>query len=80
MQNPEQGEGSVTSGPIMEEVKRLMESREEWKIAWVQRNANRAAHLLASHAVANNLCRVWQFVPPDFILPVVSDEIPSGEG
>lgn len=56
-----------------------MEAREEWKIAWVRREANRAAHNLAREAVSNNLCMEWPLMPPDLILHVISDEIPSGE-
>ena len=66
-------------GPIVEEVKRIMEAREEWKIAWVRRDANRVAHVLAREAVSNNRCMEWPNMPPDFILHVNSDEIPSGD-
>lgn len=66
-------------GPIIEEVKELLTLRERWKITWVSRSANVAAHRLARHGVTNNLCKVWLHEPPDRILQVVSDEIPSWE-
>ena len=66
-------------GPIIEEVRQLLASMESWRITWVRREANGAAHLLAKEAVSNNLCKVWLHVPPDFILRTVSDEIPMWE-
>ncbi|XP_073357926.1 uncharacterized protein [Aegilops tauschii subsp. strangulata] len=63
-------------GPVVEEVKRLLASRESWKIAWVRRDANKAAHLLAREAVSTKLSKVWLHVPPDFLLQTISDEIP----
>lgn len=64
-------------GPTVEEVKLLLASRESWKVSWVRREANKAAHLVAREAVANQLDFVWRLTPPDFILHVVSDEIPT---
>ena len=66
-------------GPIIEEVRQLLASTESWRIAWARREANGAAHLLAKEAASNNGCKVWLHVPPDFILDVVSDEIPMWE-
>ena len=43
-------------GPIVEEVKHLLTSRESWKVLWVRRDANKVAHLLAREAVSNKLC------------------------
>ena len=64
-------------GPVIEEVKQMMESRDRWKITWFRRSANNVPHLLARERVANNLCKVWPHEPPDCILQVVSDEIPG---
>nr|XP_040258406.1 uncharacterized protein LOC120975768 [Aegilops tauschii subsp. strangulata] len=66
-------------GPIVEEVRQLLASRESWKISWVRREANGAAHSLVKEAATNKICKVWLHVPPDFILPVVADEIPMWE-
>lgn len=66
-------------GPTIEEIKQLLNSRERWKISWVRRSANGAAHRLARHGVTNNLCKVWLNEPPDCILQVISDDIPTWE-
>ena len=63
-------------GPIVDEVKQLLASRERWKVSWVRRETNITAHLVAREAVTNKLDSVWRLMPPDFILHVVSDEIP----
>ena len=34
-------------GPLVEEVKMMLQAREQWKITWVRRSANGAAHALA---------------------------------
>ena len=64
-------------GPVIEEVKMMLQAREQWKISWVRRSANGAAHALAREGVSSELCKVWLHEPPDCILQVVSDEIPS---
>lgn len=66
-------------GPIIEEVKQLLASRVRWRVTWVRRSANNAAHLLAKDCVANNRYNVWLHEPPDCILQTVADEIPGCE-
>ena len=57
-----------TLGPIIGEVKQMLDSRERWKITWVRRTANSAAHLLAKESVLRHSCKVWLNEPPDCIL------------
>ena len=46
-------------------------------MTWVRRSANAAAHKLARVGVGDELCKVWLGAPPDFVLSVLSDEIPN---
>ena len=69
------GKNLLNLGPVIEEVKTLLQSHQETKVKWVRRTANVAAHLLAKEGVSHELCKVWFHVPPDFILSVVSAEI-----
>ena len=64
-------------GPLVEEVKMMLQAREQWKITWVRRSANGAAHALAREGVSNDLCKVWLHQPPDCILHILSAEIPA---
>lgn len=65
---------SVT-GPWVEEIKTMLRSFSEFKVSWVRRSANVAAHKLAKVGVGDELCNVWLRAPPDFVLDVISDEI-----
>ena len=67
------------NGPWIEEVKALLGSFVEYKISWVRRSANIAAHKLAKVGVGDELCKVWLGVPPDFVLSVIADDIPVFE-
>lgn len=44
---------------------------------WVRHSANVAAHKFAKIGVGDEFCKVWLGVPPDFVLDVISDDIPS---
>ena len=65
-----------TFGPMIKEVKNLVATR-EWKVTWVRRTANGAAHLLAKEGVASNRSMVWVHDPPECILQLLSAEIPA---
>jgi hypothetical protein len=67
----------LTLGPMIEEVKQMLETRQRWKVAWVRRAANSAVHGLAKEGVLNNLCEVWLHEPPECILHIISAEIPA---
>lgn len=51
-------------GPIVEETKKLLHAREEFRVAWVRRSANNAAHRLAREGCLNNLYKTWFHVSP----------------
>lgn len=64
-------------GPRVEEIKGMFRFFDEVKVSWTGRAANSAAHKLAKVGVGDDLCKVWLMVPPDFVLSVVSSEIPD---
>ena len=64
-------------GPWLEEIKTMLRSFEDFRVSWVRRSANVAAHKLAKVGVGEELCKVWLMVPPNFVLLVVSMDIPD---
>ncbi|KAI5019874.1 hypothetical protein ZWY2020_044762 [Hordeum vulgare] len=64
-------------GHWIPEIKDLLRSRMEAKVSWVRRSGNGDAHELARVGVGDNRSQLWVGSPPDFILSVISDEIPS---
>ncbi|KAE8771858.1 ADP-ribosylation factor-like protein 8B-A [Hordeum vulgare] len=72
-----EGKNLVAVGPRVEEIKAMFHFFDELKVTWVRRSANSVAHKLARVGVAEELCKVWLMVPPDFILDMVSNEIPN---
>lgn len=67
-------------GPWIQEIKSLLNTHLEYRVDWVRRSANVAAHKLAKVGVGDELCKVWLGSPPDFVLPVIADDIPSYAG
>uniref|UniRef100_A0A453SC04 RNase H type-1 domain-containing protein n=1 Tax=Aegilops tauschii subsp. strangulata TaxID=200361 RepID=A0A453SC04_AEGTS len=66
------------AGPVIEEIKGMLRAYEDWKVSWVRRTANVAAHRLAKVHVGDELCKVVKCATGlYFILEVVSDEIPE---
>ena len=65
-----------TLGPMIKEVKHLLETR-EWKVTWVRRTANGVVHRLAKEGVENNSSMIWVHDPPECILQFLSAEIPA---
>lgn len=65
------------AGPIVEDIKVLMQGWQGCKVTWKRRTANRAAHILAKLAVGEEICQEWHSMPPDCILHVIADEIPN---
>lgn len=58
-------------GQMIEEVKALARTREDFKITWVRRTANGAAHLLAKLGVSSRVSVSLDLVPPDCILGTI---------
>lgn len=64
----------------IQEIKNMLRSRSDFRVSWVSRSTNVAAHKLAKVGVGDELCNVWWGVTPDFVLDVISDDIPSYVG
>ena len=75
LNNPERNLSAV--GPWMQEIKALLSTMDEAKVSWVCRSGNVATHKLAKVGVRENRSEIWVGSPSDFILDVISDEIPS---
>ena len=58
-------------------LKTLLSSFESFKVSWVPRSSNVAAHRLAKVGVGDELCKVWLGVSPDCVLDVILDDIPN---
>ena len=65
------------AGAIIQEVKALLNTRQDYKVTWVRCSGNNAAHVLAREGLGLVSSKEWPVVPPDCILSVISDEIPS---
>lgn len=61
-------------GPLIEEIKGLLQSRHDFKVKWVRRSANVVAHRLAKEGCGNKLCKTWLHVPPECIMNSVLSE------
>ena len=75
LNNPERNLSAV--GPWVQDIKMMLNTLEEAKVSWVRRSGNVAAHKLSKVGVGENRSEIWVGSPLDFILDVVSDEIPS---
>lgn len=65
------------SGHCVQEIKTMLQEFEEVKVSWVRRSANGAADKLAKIGLSEELSKVWFLVPPDCILELILDDIPS---
>jgi hypothetical protein len=64
-------------GPWIQEIKQMLDMPSDFKVSWVRRTANVAAYKLARVRVGEELCMVWLGFPPDCVLDIISDDIPS---
>ena len=64
-------------GPSVEEIKQLLNQFLQVKVTWTKREANGAADKLAKIGLGDEVCNVWWVGPPESIIQVLSDEIPS---
>ena len=67
----------ANAGAWIQEIKTLLASFSESKVSWIRRSANVVAHKLAKVGVGEDLCKVWVGDTPDYVLDVLSDEIPN---
>lgn len=64
-------------GPCIQEIKEMFQHFREVKVTRVSRDANSAADKLAKISLGDDLCKIWFSVPPECILGIISDGIPS---
>lgn len=65
---------------MVEDVRELLKSVMDYKVSWVWRTANGAAHALVREGVGSELAQVWAcgLMPPNCILGIViSAEVPE---
>ncbi|XP_024195724.1 uncharacterized protein LOC112198858 [Rosa chinensis] len=56
-----------TMNVLIEEVRSLLRDNPGFSIIHVKREANKIAHLLASHAIRNNVSQLWLVTAPEFM-------------
>jgi hypothetical protein len=63
-------------GPLVSEIKVLLQDFDESSVRAVRRLANEAAHSMAKQGCVNKLCKVWSRIIPDCIVnSTVSDRV-----
>lgn len=55
------------NGQLVEEIKDLLHSFREFRVAWVRRSANKVAHILAREGCIKSLCKTWLHVSPECV-------------
>lgn len=63
----DQAKNMSSAGQVVEEVKAMLRTRQDYGITWVRRSANAAAHGLAKWGVSCRAFEFWNQVPPDCI-------------
>jgi ribonuclease HI len=61
-------------GPLVEEIKSMLEDFAGHSVRHVRRTGNKVAHILARFGCENKCCEVWELDPPDFLVPVLAPE------
>jgi ribonuclease HI len=68
--NCEEKDRSV-HGPLVEEIKKMLQSIEDCSVKWARRSANDAAHKLAREGCVEKVNKTWFIVPPRSPAPVL---------
>lgn len=69
------GGASWLYGHIVDEVKGLLQSFDEFMVKWVRRPANKVAHILVRDGCLNKLCKSW-FQPSTYRWNVLAERCP----
>ena len=64
LNDPKQNMAAV--GPRIQDLKEVLQSFESFRVEWIRRSANVAAHKLAKVGVGDELCKVWLGIPQTF--------------
>jgi ribonuclease HI len=62
-------------GPLVEEIKDLLQGFEESDVRHVHRSSNGVTHTLAKESCVNNSSTVWVESPPDFIVSALAQDL-----
>jgi ribonuclease HI len=62
-----------THGPLVEDIKKMLEGFTDYSVRHARRSANGTAHLLAKLGCENKLCKVW-VNPPDLVVSTLALE------
>jgi hypothetical protein len=57
----------LVHGPLVEDIKTLLQGFDEFKVQHVRRTANVVAHKFSKEGCKNKLCHVWVGVPPSML-------------
>ena len=55
-------------GPLIEDIKSILGSFDDFKVLEIRRTANEAAHLMVKEGCMNKVCNVSRRVPPSVIV------------
>ncbi|XP_059461784.1 uncharacterized protein LOC132190750 [Corylus avellana] len=61
-------------GHLVDDIRMEIQTFTSWKVAYVRREANHVAHMLARMATTQIMDRLWTFVPPDCIAETIVSE------
>jgi ribonuclease HI len=61
-------------GPLVEDIKKLLEEFEEASVNHVRRTGNMVAHKLAKLGCLNNVNSAWNVVPPGFLVTMLDSD------
>jgi hypothetical protein len=62
-----------THGPLVKDIKKMLEGFADYSVRHARRSANGTAHLLANLSCKNKLCKVW-VNPPDLVVSTLALE------
>jgi ribonuclease HI len=64
-------------GPLVEDIKKLLQDFGEIKVQHARRSANEVAHRLAKEGCSNKICNTWVGVPPDWVVNLLDTDCAS---
>jgi ribonuclease HI len=61
-------------GPLVEDIKKLLQDFEDALVKHVRRTCNEVAHKLAKMGCENKVDRAWSYVPPGFLVTLLDSD------
>lgn len=62
------------NGQVVEEIKALLHTFQDFRVAWVRRSANKVAHILVREGCCKFLCKTWLHVSPECVSSEITVE------